>query len=209
QAREEGRQRPATVHDRLDCATFLCKKPVAMAQPSTTYKFELNLTDLDRGVYENVRQTIARHPSETEERLAVRLLAYALWYNENLAFGRGLSDVDEAALWEKSLDDRVLHWIEVGQPDAERLTWCSRRTERTSLLAYGSLRVWQNKVVDAVKGLNNLSIAAVPQEVLETLATDMPRSTMWDVMISEGTVYVTDDRGQHEVQLEWLLGERG
>ena len=124
-----------------------------MAQPSTTYKFELNLTDLDRGVYENVRQTIARHPSETEERMAVRLLAYALWYNENLSFGRGLSDVDEAALWEKSLDDRVLHWIEVGQPDAERLTWCSRRTERTSLLAYGSLRVWQNKVVDAVKGL--------------------------------------------------------
>ena len=138
-----------------------------MAQPSTTYKFELNLTDLDRGVYENVRQTIARHPSETEERMAVRLLAYALWYNENLSFGRGLSDVDEAALWEKSLDDRVLHWIEVGQPDAERLTWCSRRTERTSLLAYGSLRVWQNKVVDAVKGLKNLSIAAVPQDVLE------------------------------------------
>ncbi len=103
-----------------------------MAQPSTTYKFELNLTDLDRGVYENVRQTIARHPSETEERMAVRLLAYALWYNENLSFGRGLSDVDEAALWEKSLDDRVLHWIEVGQPDAERLTWCSAPlTERS------------------------------------------------------------------------------
>lgn len=73
-----------------------------MAQPSTTYKFELNLTDLDRGVYENVRQTIARHPSETEERMAVRLLAYALWYNENLSFGRGLSDVDEAALWERA-----------------------------------------------------------------------------------------------------------
>ena len=80
-----------------------------MAQPSTTYKFELNLTDLDRGVYESVKQTIARHPSETEERMTVRLLAYAFWYNEHLSFGRGLSDVDEPALWEKSLDDRVLH----------------------------------------------------------------------------------------------------
>lgn len=180
-----------------------------MAQPSTTYKFELNLTDLDRGVYESVRQTIARHPSETEERMAVRLLAYAIWYNEQLSFGRGLSDVDEAPLWEKSLDDRILHWIEVGQPDAERLTWCSRRTERTSLLAYGSLRVWRTKVGDAVKGLKNLNIAAVPQEVLETLATDMPRTIKWDVMISEGTIFVTDDRGQHEVPLEWLLGERG
>ena len=63
-----------------------------MAQPSTTYKFELNLTDLDRGVYESVKQTIARHPSETEERMTVRLLAYAFWYNEHLSFGRGLSD---------------------------------------------------------------------------------------------------------------------
>ncbi len=72
-----------------------------MAQPSTTYKFELNLTDLDRGVYESVKQTIARHPSETEERMTVRLLAYAFWYNEQLSFGRGLSDVDEPALWEK------------------------------------------------------------------------------------------------------------
>ncbi|MCF5140407.1 YaeQ family protein [Pseudomonas edaphica] len=180
-----------------------------MAQPSTTYKFELNLTDLDRSVYESVKQTIARHPSETEERMTVRLLAYALWYNEQLAFGRGLSDVDEPALWEKSLDDRVLHWIEVGQPDADRLTWCSRRTERTSLLAYGSLRVWEGKVVPVAKNLKNVHIAAVPQEVLETLAKDMPRVIKWDVMISEGTIFVTDDRGQHEVQLEWLVGERG
>lgn len=180
-----------------------------MAQPSTPYKFELNLTDIDRGVYESVRSTIARHPSETEERMAVRLLAYALWYNEQLAFGRGLSDVDEPALWEKSLDDRVLHWIEVGQPDLDRLTWCSRRTERTSLLAYGSLRVWRNKVADAAQHLKNLHIAAVPQEALEVLAQDMPRTIKWDVMISDGNIFVTDDRGQHEVALEWLKGERG
>ena len=180
-----------------------------MALSATPYKADISLTDLDRGVYETLRFTVARHPSETEERLAVRLLAYVIWYNEQLAFGRGLSDVEEPSLWEKSLDDRVLHWIEVGQPDAERLTWCSRRTERTSLLAYGSLRVWEGKVVSAVKNLKNLNIAAVPQEVLETLAADMPRAIKWDVMISEGTVFVTDDRGQHEVQLQWLLGERG
>ena len=60
-----------------------------------------------------------------------------------------------------------------------------------------------------MKGLKNLNIAAVPQEVLEVLATDMPRAIKWDVMISDGSVFVTDDRGQHEVQLEWLQGERG
>ncbi|MBU3057661.1 YaeQ family protein [Pseudomonas indica] len=180
-----------------------------MALQATPYKVELNLTDLDRGVYENLRFTVARHPSETEERLAVRLIAYALWYSESLAFGRGLSDVDEPALWEKSLDDRVLHWIEVGQPDAERITWCSRRTERFSLVAYGSLRVWQGKVLDSVRGLKNLNVVAVGQEALEALAADLPRSLSWSVMISEGSLFITDERGQHEIPLEWLAGERG
>lgn len=180
-----------------------------MALQSTPYKVELNLTDLDRHIYENLRFTVARHPSETEERLAVRLIAYALWYHEQLAFGRGLSDVDEPALWERSLDDRVLHWIEVGQPDAERMTWCSRRAERVSVLAYGNLRVWQTKVLDGVRSLKNLNVVAVDGTVLETLARDLPRSIAWSVMISDGVLFVTDERGQHEVPLEWLLGERG
>ena len=179
-----------------------------MAQPSTTYKFELNLTDLDRSVYESVKQTIARHPSETEERMAVRLLAYAFWYNEQLAFGRGLSDVDEPALWEKSLDDRVLHWIEVGQPDSERITWCSRRTEKFSLVAYGNLRVWQTKELDPVRSLKNINVVALDQEALAKLALDMPRSLNWSVMISDGELFVTDERGQHELPIEWLAGER-
>ena len=179
-----------------------------MALQATPYKVELNLTDIDRNVYENLRFTVAKHPSETEERLAVRLIAYALWYHEQLAFGRGLSDVDEPALWEKSLDDRVLHWIEVGQPDAERMTWCSRRTERFSVLAYGNLRVWQSKVLDGVRGLKNLNVVGVDQAALEELARDLPRSVSWSVMISDGYLYVTDERGQHEIPLEWLAGER-
>ncbi|MBO2930751.1 YaeQ family protein [Metapseudomonas otitidis] len=179
-----------------------------MALQATPYKIELNLTDLDRGVYETLRFTVARHPSETEERLAVRLIAYGLWYHEQLAFGRGLSDVDEPALWEKSLDDRVLHWIEVGQPDAERITWCSRRCERFSLLAYGSLRVWQTKVLDSVRNLKNINVVAVGQEALEELARDLPRSISWTLMISDGSLFITDERGQHDVPLEWLVGER-
>src|SRR5690606_27086742 len=119
-----------------------------------------------------------------------------------------LSDVDEPALWEKSLDDRVLHWIEVGQPDAERMTWCSRRTERVSLVAYGNLRVWQGKELDAVSNLKNLSVVAVQPEALENLARDLPRSLNWSVMISDGELFITDERGQHEIPLQWLVGER-
>jgi uncharacterized protein YaeQ len=179
-----------------------------MALQATPYKIEMNLTDMDRNVYENLRFTVARHPSETEVRMSARLIAYALWYSEQLAFGRGLSDVDEPALWEKSLDDRVLHWIEVGQPDAERMTWCSRRTERVSLVAYGNLRVWQGKELDTVSNLKNLSVVAVQPEALENLARDLPRSLNWSVMISDGELFITDERGQHEIPLEWLVGER-
>lgn len=179
-----------------------------MALQATPYKIEMNLTDMDRHVYETLRFTVARHPSETEERLAVRLIAYALFYKEHLSFGRGLSDVDEPALWEKSLDDRVLHWIEVGQPDSERMTWCSRRTERFSLVAYGNLRVWQTKELDPVRSLKNINVVGIEQGALEALAQDLPRSLNWSLMISEGELFITDERGQHEVPLQWLIGER-
>lgn len=179
-----------------------------MALSATPYKVNLNLTDLDRDVYATQRFTVARHPSETETRMTARLLAYALWYSESLAFGRGLSDVDEPALWEKSLDGRVLHWIEVGLPDAERLTWCSRRAERVSLLAYGKVGVWESRTLSALGGLNNLHIASLPEAPLAAIAEDLPRSIDWAVMISEGTLFVTDERGQHEMVPGWLKGER-
>jgi uncharacterized protein YaeQ len=101
-----------------------------------------------------------------------------------------------------------LHWIEVGQPDSDRMTWCSRRTEKFSLVAYGSLRVWQSKMLDSVRTLKNLNVVAVDQEALAALALNMPRSLSWSVMISDGELFVTDERGQHEVPLEWLVGER-
>jgi uncharacterized protein YaeQ len=192
----------------LDLRSFAQPRSPSMALPSTTYKIELNLTDIDRSVYENLRFTVAKHPSETEERLASRLVGYALFYHEHLAFGRGLSDVDEPALWEKSLDDRVLHWIEVGQPDSDRITWCSRRTEKFSLVAYGNLRVWQIKVLDPVRSLKNINVVALDQEALAKLALDMPRSLNWSVMISDGELFITDERGQHELPIEWLIGER-
>lgn len=180
----------------------------SMALSATPYKVDINLTDLDRGVYETLRFTVARHPSETEERMTARLLAYVLWYNESLAFGRGLSDVDEPALWEKSLDGRLLHWIEVGLPDAERITWCSRRAERVSLLAYGRVDLWESKVLASVASLKNVHVAKLPQEALATIAKDLPRAINWAVMVSEGSLFITDENGQHEITPQWLLRDR-
>lgn len=177
-----------------------------MALKSTPYKFRISLSDTDRAIYDDLNLTVARHPSETEPRLAARVLAYALWYHEQLAFGRGLSDVDEPALWQKALDGRIEHWIDVGLPDAERLISASRRSERCSLLVYGQNRVWAGKTLPAVAQQANLSIVALPQEPLEALSNDLPRGVSWGVMISDGVLYVSDESTQHELVLDWLQG---
>jgi uncharacterized protein YaeQ len=91
-----------------------------MALRSTVYKADLQVSDLDRGVFESQTLQLALHPSETEERLMVRLLAFALHIGEGLAFGRGISSDDEAAVWQHDLAGNLQLWVEVGLPD-ERL----------------------------------------------------------------------------------------
>jgi uncharacterized protein YaeQ len=182
--------------------------PDIMALRSTPYRLQLELTDTDRGIYESLRLTVARHPSETEERMTARILAYGLWFEERLAFGRGLSDVDEPDLWTHSLDGRVEHWIEVGRPSAERMSWAARRTDRVSVLAYGNTRVWSEQNLAAVAGLANLHIAALPQAAMNMLAVDLPRAIDWGLMISDGVLYISDGDRQIELALEWLKGGR-
>ncbi|MDT8408442.1 MAG: YaeQ family protein [Wenzhouxiangellaceae bacterium] len=179
-----------------------------MALRATTYKVHLGLSDTDRGVYESVRGTVARHPSETEERLTARILAYGLYYEERLEFGRGLSEVDEPAMWRKSLDGVIEHWIDVGRPDSDRLIWCSRRAEKVSLLAYGNTLLWQAQVLPRVAGLKNLNIAVLPQEPMDALAVDLPRAIDWGLMITDDVLYISDADMQHEIKLEWLQGGR-
>lgn len=100
-----------------------------MALGATIYKAEINIADNDRAYYGSHAVTVARHPSETEERLMIRILAYALYENgdEMLAFTRGLSEVDEPDLWRKDLTGTILQWIETGLPDERRLLKADRK----------------------------------------------------------------------------------
>ena len=175
-----------------------------MALSSTTYKVNLDLSDTDRGVYEEIRHTVARHPSETEERLTARILAFGLFWDPRMEFGRGLSDVDEAALWSRSLDGQIEHWVEVGRPDADRMKWCSRRADRLTVLAYGNQDVWAGQVMSRVAGLDNLAIASLPQPPMNDLAIDLPRSIRWGLMITDDVLYVSDADRQVEIALTWL-----
>src|SRR5665647_562637 len=117
-----------------------------MALPSTIYRVTIKLADIDRSVYETLQATVARHPSETEERLVARLLAYALFFEPELVFTKGISAVDEPDLWVKGPDGRVLLWVEVGIPESDRLIKASRHTVRIALVACGkTFSVWEQR----------------------------------------------------------------
>lgn len=180
-----------------------------MAQSATPYKLHLTLSDTDRGVYETVRRTVARHPSETELRLTARILALGLWWHERLEFGRGLSDVDEPALWRHSLDGQVEHWIDVGRPDADRMTRASRHQPHASVLVYGNASVWLDTVVPKVMQVPSLEIAVLPEAETEALGVDLPRTIDWSLMITDGVLYVGDGEVQHELVLTWAKERAG
>jgi len=178
-----------------------------MALQPTTLKVEINLSDLDRNVYSNQRFTLAQHPSETAERVCARLLATALWFSEALKFGRGLGFPDEPALLEESLDGQLLHWVDVGQPDLERITSSSRKAQQVSILAYGGLKSWPEKVLAKLGKLDNVKIAYLETEPLAILAQTLSRTLQWSVLISDGALYITTQDQQYTIQLQWLKGD--
>ena len=163
-----------------------------MALPSTVYKFSLELSDVDRGVYETLQATVAQHPSETEERLVARLLAYALFYQPELAFTKGICATEEPDLWAKGTDGRVQLWVEVGLPDADRIVKAGRRSERVALLASGrALPSWIQQHLPKLETTANLTVVSIDQALITTLASRLQRSITWSITINEGLLYLT------------------
>jgi uncharacterized protein YaeQ len=131
-----------------------------MALRATVYRADLTVSDLDRGVYAQHALTLARHPSETEERLMVRLLAFALFADEALAFGRGLSAEDEADLWQRDATGTIELWIDVGLPADKDIRKACGRARAVVVLAYGERRVeqWWSDNAAALSRLANLQV---------------------------------------------------
>ncbi|MBK1713898.1 YaeQ family protein [Rubrivivax gelatinosus] len=167
-----------------------------MALKSTIYKATLALADMDRPLYADHSLTLALHPSETEERLMVRLLAFALQAGagdsaDNLQFTRGLSDSDEPALWQRDLDGRLRHWIEIGQTDERRLAKACGRADRVTLYAYGnSVPIWWAALQGKITRLRNLHIWQLPAAQTQELATLAARSMQLQVTVQDGHVWV-------------------
>ncbi len=175
-----------------------------MALKSTIFKAELAVADIDRGYYADHALTIARHPSETDERMMVRLLAFALHADDALEFGRGLSADDEPDLWQRDLTGAVERWIEVGLPDQRAVRKACGRASEVHVLAYGGRAVdlWWQDARDKLERQERLSVTEVPVEASRSLALLAARSMRFQVTIQEGHVFFADDARSVPVDLQ-------
>jgi len=164
-----------------------------MTLKATIYKATLQVSDMGRRYYAEHALTVARHPSETDERLMARLLAFALNADEHLAFGKGLSDTDEPDLWQKDLTGAVAHWIEVGQPDDKRLLRASGRAQRVTVYTYGNRAdIWWKPIADKVARARNLAVWRIPTEASQALAGLAARSMQLQCTVQDGQVWFSD-----------------
>ena len=176
-----------------------------MALRSTVYKAQLELADLNKSLFDSFALTLARHPSETEERLMVRLLAFALYAREGLEFGKGLSDEDDAALWQFNDVGEVLLWIDVGLPDEDRIKKASHKAEQLVIVSYGrSAPVWWNQIRNKVTRFDNLTVLNVSDADLAVLARSADRNMRFSWTIQDELVYL----GAQPIEpVQWLGGE--
>lgn len=175
-----------------------------MALKPTIYKVQLELADSDRNHFDSLNLTLARHPSETLERLTARLLAFCLNADEGLEFTRGLSTADEPALWQHSRSQEILHWIEVGQPEEQRLRKACGRSPRVSIYSFGrSTDTWWKLNGENISSLPHLAVWQMPWPEIEAAAGLIDRTVKLNVSIVGGIMYL--DNGSTSGSVEPLL----
>lgn len=160
-----------------------------MAQNATVFKAELQIADIGRPYYGTHALTIARHPSETDERMMMRLLAFALYADDPLAFGGGISTEDEPALWHKDPTGEIQRWIEVGLPEERVLRRAGGRARHVVVLAYGrTAESWWQQNRDRFARLDNLTVITVPTADSGALTECVRRGMQFHITIQQGTV---------------------
>ena len=178
-----------------------------MALKSTIFKAELQISNMDKNYYQNHALTIAQHPSETNERMMIRVLAFAIYASESLQFTKGLSADDEPDIWQKNLRDEVELWIDLGQPDEKRLRKACSRGQQAVIVSYGggTAEVWWKKTQDKLNRFDNLTVInLVPSEV-EALAKSVERTMQIQCTIQQGQLWFSI--GEHSIEVNpvyWL-----
>lgn len=162
-----------------------------MALSATLYRFQLELADIDRNVYESLDLRVAQHPSEDEERMIVRVLARAITHEQGLEFGRGLSNVEDPTLWTRSPGDEVETWIDIGMPTAERLHRASKRARKVVIVTRKDpsmlRKEWARR---SVHNAQDIDVIRIDPKLVSTLAEELLRSVTWYVTIQDGLLSV-------------------
>ncbi len=180
-----------------------------MAQKSTIFKVLLNVSDMDRHLYEEYHLTLAQHPSENDLRMMVRVLAFALNAGEQLQFCKGLSTDDEPALWQKSLSDEIELWIDVGQPDESRVKKACGRARQVRIYCYGgnSADIWWQQHRHKFERFDNLTVINIQADQAEQLASLVQRGMHLQCSVQDGDVWFGDQQQSVNVSPELWMGQ--
>ena len=189
---------PGTMH-------ALSASDPTMALKATIYKADLQVADMDRHYYADHALTIARHPSETDERMMVRVLLYALYAQEGMALTKGLFDVDEPDLWVKDLTGAITLWIDIGQPDESRVRKACARAQQVVVVCHASsCPVWWKQIAGKLARLPNLTVLRLPAETSQALAGLTARTMQLQCLVQDGAVTLSSAAASVAVELETL-----
>ena len=176
-----------------------------MASKATVYKAELQVSDMDRHYYATHAFTLAQHPSETDERLMVRLLAFALYAQERLEFGRGISSDDEPDLWVRSRTSDIDLWIDLGQPDEARIRKICGRAREVVIITYSgrAAELWWEKNAQALSRIDRLSIIDIPCAAVQELGHMAARNMTFQCLIQDGHTRIIDATRTTTIEPVW------
>jgi len=172
-----------------------------MALKATICKAEIQITDMDRGYYQAHALTIAQHPSETAERMLLRILAFALNASETLSFTRGISTDDEPDIWQKNLSDEIELWIDLGQPDDKRIRKACGRARQVIIYTYKerSANVWWTQAQNKLSRFNNLSVIHLNVTEAAELEKMSARNMQLQCTIQDGQIWLSDETQSVEI----------
>ena len=173
-----------------------------MALKATIFKAQIQLTDMDRHVYDTLNLTIARHPSENDERMMVRVLAFILNSHEQLQMTKGLSTDDEPDIWQLNLSGEIDLWIELGQPDEKRIKKAFGRTKAVKIYSFGDgvVEQWWQKQQSKLMRFDALEVVSLSKAQSESLATLAKRTMNLNCTIQDGEIWLSDEQNSVTVQ---------
>jgi len=172
-----------------------------VALKPTIYKFRVALTDINNDYYDSLNLTIAQHPSESLQRMMARVVAFSMNAQPDLSFTKGLSNIEEPDIWHKTLDDQISLWIDVGEPDPERVKKSTRLARKVRVYSFNTKSdVWWKQNANKLN-LLKAEVYKFDAEGIETLATYVKRTMDFSIMLSGNTVFVSTENGDCEI--EW------